>query len=602
MRARWWVVLGALLTATIVCVYAPVAHHHFINYDDPTYVTENPAVQHGFTRAALWWGLTVFHGANWHPLTWWSHTLDVWLLGPDAGRHLLESVALHAVNALVLCWALARLTGDPWPSAVVAALFALHPLQVESVAWVSERKSTLSTLCWFLTLGLYRGYVDRPTAWRWAALFAGTVAGLAAKPMVVTLPFTLLLLDVWPLGRWTAGGWRRCVLEKLPLLAASAGASVLTWMAQHAHGAVATLGEVPLTARLANATLAYAIIPWKLVAPSGLCIMHPVPRSIPGPAVAGAGAALLLVSAAVWAQRAKRPYLLVGWLWYVGTLFPVCGLMAQGEQLWADRFAYVPMVGLLVAGVWAARDLVGRVRGGPAASVAGLVVLCVVLAVLTRRQVAFWSDTTTVFTHALAVHPDNHVAFRALGKELAARHRYDEALTHFDAGLALAPWDRQLRDGLASTHVTLGVAAEREGRTADAEAHYRAAIAVDPTNAIAHNDLGLLLLRSQGVDAALPDLTAAVAADPRYAKARATLGHALLANGRPAEALPQLDEAVALDPGLAPAALERATALAALGEIDRARAAYEALLGWAPAPEREEAARRLAELPAPPLR
>src|SRR5262245_13668068 len=198
----------------------------------------------------------------------------------DAGAHLLVSTALHAANALVLFWALARLTGEPWPSAVVAALFALHPLQVESVAWVSERKNTLSTLCWFLTLGLYRGYVDRPTAWRWMGVAAGTVAGLAAKPMAVTLPFTVLLLAVWPLGRWTADGWRRCVVEKLPLFAASAGVSALTWMAQHAHGAIATLHEVPLPNRLANATLAYALIPWKLLAPSGLCIFHPVPRSV----------------------------------------------------------------------------------------------------------------------------------------------------------------------------------------------------------------------------------------------------------------------------------------------------------------------------------
>jgi tetratricopeptide (TPR) repeat protein len=598
MRVRWWVLLGALLAAAVILVYWPVVHHQFINYDDPAYVSDNPALYRGLNRAALWWGLTTFHASNWHPLTWWSHALDVQLFGEDAGRHLLVSVGLHAANALVLFWALARLTGEPWPSAAVAALFALHPLQVESVAWVSERKNTLSTLCWFVTLGLYRGYVDRPTLWRWLGLFAGTVAAVAAKPMAVTLPFTLMLLDVWPLGRWTAS-WRRCVLEKLPLLAVVAGASVLTWMAQHSSGAVSNLDEVPLAARLANATLAYAIIPWKLVAPSGLCIFHPVPRSIPLTAATGAAVVLLLVSAGAWWQRARRPYLLVGWLWYVGTLFPVSGLMAQGEQLWADRFVYVPAVGLLVAGVWGTRDLLRSMRIGPAVPAAAFAVLLAVLAVLTRRQVTTWTDSVTVFTHALAVHPDNHVAHRTLGMALGAQHRYEEALQHFSAGLELAPWDPTVRDGAAAAHATLGAIAEREGDVAKAEGHYRASIAIEPGNAVAHNNLGLLLLRAGQVEAALAELTAAVQADPRYANARATLGHALLLSGRPAEALAQLDEAVALDPAHAPAALEHAAALAALGENDRARAEYDALLRWAPAAEREEAARRIAGLPNP---
>ena len=221
MRSRWWAVFALLLSAAVALTYAPVVHHRFLTYDDPQYVTDNPAVRAGLTGRSLWWGLVALDAANWHPLTWWSHMLDVELFGLDAGRHLLVSVALHAANALVLFWALTRLTGAPGPSAAVAAIFALHPLQVESVAWVAERKSTLSTLCWFVTLGLYRSYVDHPTIGRRLALLAGTVAGLSAKPMVVTLPFTLLLLDVWPLERWrTVGPWR-CVVEKLPLFAAS---------------------------------------------------------------------------------------------------------------------------------------------------------------------------------------------------------------------------------------------------------------------------------------------------------------------------------------------------------------------------------------------
>jgi tetratricopeptide (TPR) repeat protein len=584
-----------VITVALAWAYAPVVHHEPILYDDPVYVTANPHVLGGLSLASMRWALTASDAANWHPLTWWSHMLDVSLFGDQAGAHFGMSVALHIADAWLLWLALRRLTGSAWPSAIVACVWAIHPLQVQSVAWLSERKSTLSTLFWFGALAVYAPVVSRPTLRGWLALALLTVAALMAKPMAVTLPCTLLLLDWWPLGRWRAGQRLRCVIEKLPLFALVAAASVLTWRAQQDAGAVSELEAVSLAERIARAAVATVTLFGKTIVPTGLCYFHPV-RPISLLEEAAAVALLLAITAAAWWLRARRPFVLFGWLWFLGTLFPVSGLMAQGEQLWADRYAYVPMVGLLVAVTWSARDLLyarpalrPAVLGAVSAAVFGMVLL-------TRAQVDTWEDSYMLFTHALAVHPDSYVAHRDLGKVFLIRGRIGDALAQFNAGLAVAPSDPGLRQVAAEAHVTLGLDAERHGSLDESEAHYRQAIDFMPTMAIAHFNLGLLLMRAERFDDAFDELQAAVADDPQNSHARAALGHLLLMVNRTADARAQLERAVALDPRLAPAHLDLGEALAAGGNLAAARATYQALLDWAPQPEREEAARRLSEL------
>jgi tetratricopeptide (TPR) repeat protein len=505
----------AALALLVAAIYAPVAGFGFVvEYDDAQYILRNPQVLAGVRTPGVAWAFTsVGYAANWHPLTWLSHMADASLFGAGARGPHVVSVVLHGLNAALLFAVLRGLTGSLWRSALAAALFAAHPLQVESVAWVAERKNVLSTLFGLLALAAHLAHRRRPGPGRYALVVAALAAGLLAKPMLVTLPFVLLLLDFWPLG---ALGWRgrrgavpprRVALEALPLLALAAASSLVTLRAQAAGAALATLEKLPLADRVANALESWVAYARLAAWPAGLSVFHRFdPAPLLSARVLGAAALLAGVSALALAGARRRPWLAVGWCWYVGTLVPVIGLVQVGDQGLAERYAYVPIVGLIVAAVW---SLPARRPGGPfpAAVAAAGVAAVLALATAASAQVGYWRDGGTLFGRAVAVDPRSHVAHNNLGVFLRARGRDAEALEHFSRAAELRP--------------------------AYADAHY---------------NLGILLYERGRLDAAAAQYRAALAARPDYEEARCNLGAILVLQGRYAEAEAELREALRQKP------------------------------------------------------
>jgi tetratricopeptide (TPR) repeat protein len=568
-----------LLAAAVVLLYAPVRDFGFVTFDDPEYVSQNPHLRGGLTWTGLRWAFTTPHAANWHPLTWLSHMLDWSLFGGWAGGHHLTSVALHAASAAVLLIALVRLTGAPWESAVAAAAFALHPLRVESVAWVSERKDVLATLAWVAAMLAYARFVERRTAARYALVLAAFAVGLLAKPMVVTLPFALLLLDVWPLDRPRRDGWRRLVLEKVPLLVLSAAAALVTFRVQSSAGAVASLEHQPLPARLANAVLAYVAYVWKTVWPSRLACFYPQAAEYPmGPVLAALGV-LGLVTAIALHQRRRRPYLLVGWLWFVGTLVPVIGVVRAGDQAMADRFTYIPSIGLVVAGAWLAGEAARRSPRAWWTATAAAAIVLIAWSATTATQLRTWRDSRALYAHALAVTTGNHLADGNLGLLLLEENDVDEAMRHFRAAV-------EARPASSKAHVNLGVGLATLGRHDDALREYEAAVGLDPRLPVAHYNLGLELSEHGRVDEAVSHYETAIRLDPDYAPPHVNLGLVLANRGRLDDAIAHYRTAIALDPRLPAAYNNLAVALERTGAIAEALDAYRAAVRLQPSDPR----------------
>jgi hypothetical protein len=358
--------IALALVAITLAVYLPVRQFGFVNFDDPDYVSANAHIAHGLTRAAVLWAFTTGYAANWHPLTWLSHMIDVQVFGVNAGPQHLVNLLLHVLNTLLLFGLLHRMTGARGRSAFVAALFAVHPLHVESVAWIAERKDVLSTLFWMLTMWAYVAYVRRPSWARYLGVAIAFALGLMAKPMLVTLPAVLLLLDVWPLGRTGVTRLlrprRALVLEKLPLFALAAVSSVMTFLVQRRGGAVSTVDQYPWASRVANALVEYVVYLGRMCWPARLSIFYPYSQSLPGWSVAGSLVLLVALSVAVFRAGGRRPYLVVGWLWYVVTLVPVIGLIQIGTQARADRYTYVPLIGIFIMAAWGLPDLLAIAR------------------------------------------------------------------------------------------------------------------------------------------------------------------------------------------------------------------------------------------------
>lgn len=468
---RAWLVCAALVVL-VAAVYGQVAGFGFVNFDDPRYVTQNAQVRAGLTWRGVAWAFGGFRIANWSPLTLLSLMADVELFGPDPGALHVVNAALHAANAVLLFLVLRAATGGAWRSACVAALFAVHPLHVESVAWISERKDLLSTFFWLLAIGGWLRWVRRPGPGRMAWVAGAMALGLLSKPMVVTLPLTLVLLDVWPLRRLggaapTAPRLWPLLAEKWPLLALSGAGGVVTVLAQRHGGAVADAAAIPLAARLGNAVLSYGLYLWRTAWPSGLSAVYPhpalTPAGLPWGAVLGAAAALVAITAvAAWSWRA-RPYLAVGWGWYLLTLLPVIGLVQVGLQGSADRYTYVPLVGPFLAVVWAAADLAqGRrlLRGALAAAGVALVAGAAVSA---RAQAATWRDSFTLFGRAVEISPENGLAWRNLGVAWQDAGRPDLAIPALRQSVRLLPFDARTWLDLAIAHMTAG-----QGEDADA--------------------------------------------------------------------------------------------------------------------------------------
>jgi protein O-mannosyl-transferase len=570
-----WIYAG--LALTILAAYLPVRTYDFVNFDDPDYVSANAHVRQGVTPSGIAWALTSTESANWFPVTRLSHMLDVQLFGLDAGWHHLVNLLLHAIATLLLFAFLYRATAARWPSAMVALLFALHPLHVESVAWIAERKDTLAALFWFLTLWAYLRYSEKPGWGRYLLVLASFCLGLMSKPMIVTLPFVLLLVDVWPLRRSLTAALFR---EKLPFFALAAASAAITYLAQAGSGAVDAL-RVPLALRLENAAVSYFIYIAKMFWPAGLAVFYPYPPQIPAWQATCAGLAIVGISALTLRAFRTRPYFAVGWLWYLGTLLPVIGLIQLGAQARADRYTYVPMVGLAIMLAWGVADVIKRWPGSKNAVTVLAAAAGVACMILTSRQVQYWRDSGALFEHALASTERNDIAQHNLGTYLMdIPGRAPEAVEHLEAALRINP-------GSPKIHTDLGTALSNlPGRLPDAVEEYRTALRIDPGLAITHNNLGNTLSKLDRLPEALDEYQSAIRIDPAYAEAHNNLGSALATIGHLSEAAAQFQEALRLRPDYAEARrnLDRARNPAAAADGE-----YTAALAFAKAGRAQDA-------------
>jgi protein O-mannosyl-transferase len=500
-------VLGLLLVVVTLALYNPVSRNGFVNFDDDRYVTDNPHVRAGIRWSTISWAFTSLDQANWHPLTWLSHALDCQLFHLNPAGHHYTSLLLHATNALLLFLILHWFTGYTARSLMVAALFAVHPLNVESVAWVAERKNVLCMLFFLLALAGYGWYVSRPGVVRYLVVAILFAMGVMSKPMVITLPLVLLLLDYWPLGRFAWGQPPSPVrvetaalgcppernsavesrhidsrfakaanpqplttlcLEKLPLLALSAGSAIITMIAQRAGGAVLWRAAHAHLLRLENVLVCYVLYIKKAIWPSHLAALYPYPHALPAWQVAASVLLLLMVTCAVLKYRERR-YFVVGWFWYLGTMVPMIGLIQVGNQAMADRYAYLPLIGLFVMIVWAAAEWAGAHHVSEKFLAAAGIAILLALSAVTHRQLGYWHDDFTLWGHALAVVPNNYVAENNFANALAGQGRYDEAIAHFRTAASLEPGDSVSR-------LNLGIYAQEHGDLQQAASHYRVAL------------------------------------------------------------------------------------------------------------------------------
>jgi len=546
--------IGIILGFATISVYWQVHRHEFVFFDDNQYVTNNYTVQAGLTKAGLIWAFTTFHAANWHPLTWLSHMLDCQLFGLNAGMHHLTNLWFHLANTLLLFWVFARMTGAIWRSAFVAALFALHPLHVESVAWVAERKDVLNTLFWLLTMWAYVRYAKGPGAGRYILVLILFSLGLMSKPMIVTLPLILLLVDYWPLARLRIRkGENRgylgleqrsltfLIVEKLPLVALSGVVSVLTFVAQHKGGAVQVLEELPLSIRVSNALIAYATYVGKMLWPCDLAVLYPHPESVHLWAAVGSGFLLAFLSAVSIMMIRTRPYLATGWLWYLVSLVPVIGLVQVGAQSMADRYTYVPLIGLFFIIAWGTFDLVRdrRYRRIVLFCSAGTVIFA--LMICTWRQVCYWKDSVSLFGRALTVTDNNWKIHNNIGTVLMNMGEYEKAVGHFNEALKIYP-------GYAEAYLNLGAVNERKGLWKEAVTYYQEAIKVDPDYAEAHNNLGNVYALQKQIERSKTHYSEALRVDPQYANAHVNLGNILAYQGAIDEAIDHYSKALKVDP------------------------------------------------------
>ena len=541
------IAIGLALIALTLVVFFQVRHFDFVNWDDPVYLTENPNVQAGLNWSNVVWALTTTHTPYWHPLTWLSHMLDVTMFGMDAGWHHLTNLVIHIASTLMLFALLRRTTGADGKSAFVAAVFAVHPLHVESVAWLAERKDVLSTLFLMVTFWMYVRYAERPGTARYSAVGVAYALALTTKPMVVTLPFALLLLDVWPLRRI---GKARAVVEKIPLLALALVVSVATVIVQKQVGAVAGLDALPLGARVKNALVGYVMYLWKTIWPTGLAPFYPF-RAYPDWIVACAG--LTLVSATVLTVAVWRrwPYVTVGWLWYIVMVAPVIGLMQAGEQARADRFMYVPMIGLSIIVAWGGPAVLERI--GLRARVAAVLAITIVVACagVAYAQASYWADSVTLWRHAAAVTDDNYMAYEKLGEAYRDLGQYEDAMTNYQRAIELAPPGSPAH--VATIENNLGLVLTRSGKPDEAAAHFAAAERLNPGFAEAQSNYANALAMQGKFDEAIAHYHAALAIQPQSIETLIGLGGALVREGRPEDAAVQYREALRLDPRIAQA-------------------------------------------------
>ncbi|HTA24202.1 MAG TPA: tetratricopeptide repeat protein [Terriglobales bacterium] len=534
-------VLALLLVVATLALYNPVVHHPFVNFDDDRYVTDNIHVRAGLHWDTIKWAFTSFDEANWHPLTWLSHALDCQLFGLNPAGHHYINVLLHVLNAVLLFWVLWRATGSTGRSWMVAALFALHPINVESVAWVAERKTVLSMLFLLLALAAYGSYAKKPSIGRYTAVVAALFAcGLMAKPMVITFPFLLLLWDYWPLQRTQS--FAKLALEKIPLLALSAASAVITVKAQRAGEAIGSMVQYPLSVRIENAAISYVRYLGKALWPSALSPQYPYPEGVLIWQAIGAAILLLAITVLVCAAGTQRRYLAVGWLWFLGTLVPMIGLVQVGSQAMADRYAYLPFVGLFIVVCWGLADLAGEKTASKIALVVASCIALAALSIVAFRQIGYWNDNLTLWSHAVAVTPGSFIAQNNLGGALLSEGKEEEAMPHFRAAAALNPADPMSRLNLAAY-------AQRQGHPQEAIDQYAEVLTMtrDPRlRATAFSDMGYALRDLGDSGHAKASFRAAVNLRPRTLRAWLGLGLSEQKSGNYAEAIKDYAQVLAI--------------------------------------------------------
>ncbi|HET6454842.1 MAG TPA: tetratricopeptide repeat protein [Armatimonadota bacterium] len=592
------IAVGLLLVTA--AAYHGALQGEFISYDDDKYVSDNHSLKADLPFAGIKYAFTTFDLANWHPLTWLSYMVDKGLYGLNPMGFHLTNLLFHLANTVLLLVVLRRMTARPgspqagslWKSAFVAGLFALHPLHVESVAWIAERKDVLSTFFWLTTMWAYVSYAEKPGVSRYALVMALFALGLMSKPMLVTLPLVLLLLDYWPLGRLRFGktkkqekGLQALIVEKIPLFALSACSSVVTCMAQNQGMAMSTLTRVPMAHRLSNALVSYVSYLLKTVWPAKLAVFYPLVKP---PAWQALGATFILILLSYLVFRAKRPYLAVGWLWFVGTMMPVIGLVQVGAQSMADRYSYVPLIGIFIILAWGIPEVLGK---RPIALSAGAGVIVLALAILTQNQVRHWRNDVTLFSHALKVTKNNYVAYSSLGTALArqgkyqpavdlltkaielrsdmpvyylslgnayfALHKYDEAIDAYSRELSVDP---NMEDARKNMEITL--ARQRSSR--------QPGVQPPSKEAVEHYEKGGVLYDQRNIDAAIQEFRAAIRICPKFAEAHSNLGLALKQQDKTDEAIAEYNKAISLRPDLAEAHNNLAVALYFKGEYAQA--------------------------------
>jgi tetratricopeptide (TPR) repeat protein len=634
-----------LLTAALILVFWQSAHHEFINYDDHKYVTENPHVKVGLTYQSIIWTFSTFHESNWHPLTWLSHMLDYELYGLNPMGHHLTNVIFHITNTLLLLYLLYYTTQKYWQSMFVAALFALHPLHVESVAWVAERKDVLSTVFGFGTLILYTKYTKNNRPLYYLIALTLYALGLMSKPMLVTLPFVMLLWDFWPLGRlrlklpghrpglpdkvisfhivplgptYKAGlvghvpaktkstenhahdiekkssvsTWSRLIGEKIPFFALSLASCIVTYIAQNKGGAVADAQFVPLLFRIVNALLSYVRYISNMIWPHNLAIIYPMPPTLTIVQGLTAGFVLVAISYLVYRMAHQHPFLSVGWLWYLGTLVPVIGLVQVGQQAMADRYTYIPLIGLFIMISWGVPAIARKWRYQYVALPIAAFLALGVLMICSWVQLSYWKNGVTLFRHASEAVANNHIAYRILGSALAQQGRFPEAERSFQEALRIRSNDepthiawgaelagqRKIDEAMghfskaldinpesADAHYNLGMLLAEKGKFAEAIYHYHQALYIDPGNAELNSNLGLAYGMSGNLNESVTFLSMALKIRPRFAEAHYNLGVSLVRAGRLDEGIRHFNEALQVNPDFVEArrALEAAIKLKA---------------------------------------
>jgi len=571
-----FLICAVLAVATFI-VYGQVSQNEFINYDVTTYITGEPHINGGITLQSVIWAFTTPHACMWQPLTSISHMLDCQLFGLNPFWHHIVNLLLHTANTLLLFWVLQRMTGAVWPSAFVAAVFGLHPLNVESVAWLAERKNVLCGFFWMLTMAAYVRYTERPGVRRYLLVVLAFCLGLMSKPMIVTLPFVLLLLDYWPLGQKGRSAWR-LIYEKVPLLILSAIGSGITFIAQQNKGAMIGVEKLSVGFRIVNAAVSYISYINKLIYPSQLAAIYPISGITLGQIVT---AVVLLTIVSVWIIRLTgfgrlttggfgsfdklrinklttgggHKYLLVGWLWYLGTLVPMIGLVQVGSQARADRYMYISMIGLLIIIAWGWAEIVAEWHLQKFVSVFPAVGCLLALAICTWLQVGYWHDSMKLFNRCLEVSPDNYLANYYIGDQLDEQGKTDEAIAHFRKAI-------EVRGGFVEVVTSLAIALYHKGSFDEAVQYLDKVIKCRPNDVIAHRWLGLVLARQGKTDQAIEEFRITLGARPADAEIHYNLGILLSQKGRIDQAIEEFRTALSLSPGYSAAGRQLEAALA----------------------------------------